>query len=64
MKRKDCYCYEDEKPTNLPKCKLAHAYVPDQVLGEVYDPKKALCRGTIFPELDMPYEHEKRKHMK
>lgn len=31
------------------------AYVPWQTFGHVYDPKKALMTGTIFPELDKPF---------
>jgi len=35
--------------------KLARAYVPFQVMGRVYEPAEALKRGTLFPELFMPY---------
>lgn len=35
--------------------RLAHAYVPFQVLGEVYCPAEALRKGTLFPKLYMPY---------
>ncbi|MBC7958820.1 MAG: spore coat associated protein CotJA [Vallitaleaceae bacterium] len=38
---------------------LAHAYVPYQVLGEVYSPSEALCKGTLFPRLYMPYQYER-----
>lgn len=34
---------------------LAMAYVPVQTWGETYTPEKALCRGTIFPALDLPF---------
>lgn len=34
---------------------LAMAYVPWQRFGQTYDPSKALCTGTIFPELDKPF---------
>ena len=37
-----------------PQFKLAHAYVPFQVLGEVYCPAEALDKGTLFPKLYMP----------
>lgn len=30
-------------------------YVPWQKFGQVYDPKRALMVGTIFPELDKPF---------
>lgn len=34
---------------------LAMAYVPWQRFGQTYDLSKALCAGTIFPELDKPF---------
>ncbi len=38
---------------------LARAYIPFQVLSEVYGPSEALCKGTLFPKLYMPYQYEK-----
>lgn len=34
---------------------LAMAYVPWQCWNETYKPAEALHRGTIFPELDLPF---------
>lgn len=34
---------------------IAMAYVPWQRWGETYDAEKALCRGTLFPALDLPF---------
>jgi hypothetical protein len=34
---------------------IAMAYVPWQRFGQTYDLSKALCVGTIFPELDKPF---------
>ena len=34
----------------------ANAYVPYQRMKTIYEPGKSLCRGTIFPELDLPME--------
>ncbi len=34
---------------------LAMAYVPIQSWGDTYSPCKALCRGTLFPQLDLPF---------
>ena len=34
---------------------LAMAYVPWQRFSQTYDLSKALCVGTIFPELDKPF---------
>ncbi|MDD7515450.1 spore coat associated protein CotJA [Ruminococcus flavefaciens] len=39
-------------PRNTP---LAMAYVPFQQWGDVYDDDKALSKGTLFPELDLPF---------
>ena len=36
-------------------CQLAIASVAVQTFGETYPPEAALCKGTIFPELDLPY---------
>lgn len=33
---------------------LAMAYVPFQSWCATYPPERALCRGTMFPELDLP----------
>lgn len=41
---------QDAKP--LP---IAMAYVPMQGWSQTYDPSVALQRGTVFPELDMPF---------
>ncbi|WP_084295243.1 spore coat associated protein CotJA [Caldanaerobius polysaccharolyticus] len=41
--------------------KLAHAYVPFQTYTKSYSPEQALKRGTMFPELDMPYVEEKKR---
>lgn len=35
---------------------LGMAYVPFQQWGEVYEPDKAFCEGTLFPELNFPFE--------
>ena len=31
------------------------AYVPMQSFRNLYDPESALCHGTIFRELDLPF---------
>lgn len=41
--------------TPLGRLPLAMAYVPFQRWGSIYDPSRALQRGTIFPDLDMPF---------
>ena len=47
-------------PSMCPDFKLARAYVPFQVFGKIYEPMKALLKGTIFPELYDPYPKKKR----
>lgn len=37
---------------------LARAYVPFQIMNQVYSPKEALDKGTLFPELYRPYHME------
>lgn len=44
----DCLC------TNQP-VSLAMAYVKNQNFGKTYDPREALDRGTLFPDLYMPF---------
>lgn len=39
-------------PKNTP---IAMAYVPFQQWGETYGDDEALSRGTLFPELDLPF---------
>ncbi len=39
----------------LKELPLAMAYVPIQSWGDTYTPCKALCRGTLFPQLDLPF---------
>lgn len=34
---------------------LAMAHVPMQPWNSTYDPDTALARGTLFPDLDLPY---------
>ncbi len=38
---------------------LAMAYVPWQQWKTPYDPAKGLSRGTIFEDLDLPFEKER-----
>lgn len=38
---------------------LAYAYVPYQIMCKIYEPMKALMKGTIFPELYRPCEKQK-----
>jgi len=49
----------DERAENGPderKPALAMAYIRDQSYGRTYPDQEALRKGTLFPELYMPYE--------
>ena len=37
-------------------CPLAMTYTPWQCFRNTYEPSVALSRGTLFPELDLPWE--------
>ncbi len=39
---------------------LARAYVPFQRINQVFSPSEALMKGTLFPELYMPYDERKK----
>ena len=39
----------------LDELPLAMAYVPFQKFRKIYDADVALCRGTMFEELDKPF---------
>lgn len=34
---------------------VGYAFVVPQFMNETYDPQTALCNGTMFPELNMPF---------
>ncbi|MCC0665740.1 spore coat associated protein CotJA [Clostridioides sp. ZZV15-6597] len=34
-------------------CEFARPYINRQIYNDTYNPKKALRRGTLFPELDL-----------
>lgn len=36
-------------------CRVGMTYTPMQRWRDIYEPEKALSRGTIFAELDMPF---------
>lgn len=38
-----------------PHTELARAYIVPQEYGETFNPREALCKGTLFPELYRPY---------
>ena len=40
----------------LDELPLTMAYVPMQAYGTVYEAENALAKGTLFPDLDKPFE--------
>ena len=53
-------CYPDKRcgaamPYAQNDFALAMAYVKVQGWGQTYEPATALKRGTVFPELDLPF---------
>ena len=51
-------CRSNYLPHGTP---LAAVYVPIQTFTQMYDCDKALSRGTLFMELDKPFEGRGRK---
>lgn len=49
-------CRAKMNPDGLEKFAVAMGYVPWQYLTTLYEPDKALKVGTIFPELNKPFE--------
>lgn len=56
-----------EKTLGIPgpgmgRMRLAHAYVPYQYYSSSYSPEEALSKGTLYPELYMPYRPGKKEY--
>lgn len=51
---------EMQESTFPPHVSLAMMYVPYQRFENLYEPEKALSRGTLFADLDMPFYGGKR----
>lgn len=52
-------CGEKDGGWGLSSYPLASVYSPLQEFRQLYDEEKALERGTLFAELDLPFEGEK-----
>lgn len=56
IRNRDMNCNPEHcRPDQLAGMPLAMAYVPWQCWGETYPPVEGWHRGTIFPELDLPF---------
>ena len=47
-----CQCAISVFPSEI---SVAMAYVPFQQWCDIYECDKALCQGTVFPVLDLPF---------
>lgn len=56
--------YECDFTNSTPMPRVGYAFVPMQAFEETYDPQKALMRGTVFPELDIPMDKYGKQYMK
>ena len=43
------------------KTVVAMAYVPYQNARKLYSPEQGICTGTMFPELNKPFDPEGKK---
>ncbi len=50
-----CSCGQVKESLTLDSMPLAMAYVPWQKWQNIYKPENALCAGTIFQDLDLPF---------
>lgn len=51
--------YHNEHESYSPRLRLAEAYIPYQRYGRIFNPREALEKGTLFPELYRPYHKRK-----
>ena len=56
-----CSCIQEKETLKLASMPLAMAYVPWQKWQHIYKPENALCAGTIFQELDLPFTGRRYK---
>jgi hypothetical protein len=49
-------CSERRQQILLDQLPLAMAYVPFQRWGNLYNPEKGFSHGTIFQDLDFPFQ--------
>ncbi len=47
--------YKPEQSNIAPQDVLAMVYAPKQEFKDIYEPCKALTRGTVFAQLDLPF---------
>ena len=50
-----CNADNSDKENSILSMNLAQMYIPIQTISSIYPPSEGLEKGTIFPELYMPY---------
>ncbi len=48
-------CKNNTNDIYIQKVCVGYAFVVPQIMDETYEPNTALCNGTMFPELNMPF---------
>ena len=59
-----CRCENTARAEDYGCTGLSIAFVPEQEFDELNDAEEALCRGTLFRKLDMPFYGQKRRSCK
>lgn len=59
-----CGCETETRSEDYGCTGLAMAFVPEQEFSELNDAEEALCRGTLFRKLDMPFYGQRRRNCK
>jgi hypothetical protein len=59
-----CGCEDGSRDDDYGCTGLAMGFVPNQEFTELNDAEEALCRGTLFRKLDMPFYGQRRRNCK
>ncbi len=59
-----CDCIKTPTAESFGCTGLAMVFVPEQEFCELNEPEAALCRGSLFQKLDMPFYGQKRRNCK
>jgi hypothetical protein len=59
-----CYCDNTARAEDYGCTGLSMAFVPEQEFDELNTAEEALCRGSLFRNLDMPFYGQKRRNCK
>ncbi len=59
-----CGCVKTPTAEDFGCTGLAMAFIPEQEFSDLNEPDEALCRGSLFQKLDMPFYGQKRRNCK